>query len=97
MVMETGISDSITNAIIIFCVVLLVVFGGIEAIVLVSSYVTADKVSCNWLWCEFTTERGTANITISRECRVNGVITDCSDADNLTRIMTGLGYKASGE
>ena len=36
----------------------------------------ADTVSCNWLWCEFTTT--IKNETVSKTCYENGVQIDCA-------------------
>lgn len=92
MAMEDGVAPQVINAFIILCVVLLVVFAGIEAIVLLYSYLNADTVKCTFLWCEFTDVRGTANITISQECSVNGVPTDCAETANMTRLLDNFGY-----
>lgn len=48
-----------------------------EVTILCIAYFNADKVSCNWLWCTFSTERGSSIIT--EDCFQNGLRINCSD------------------
>jgi len=57
--------------------VIIVMCAVIEAGILVYAYFHADKVKCNWLWCEFTEERRT--IEMNSECYTNGIKVNCSD------------------
>lgn len=49
----------------------------VEAAIVLWAFSRADKVSCNWLWCEFTTV--VRNATISKTCYENGVLVNCSE------------------
>jgi hypothetical protein len=48
----------------------------VEAVIVLWAFSHADTVSCNWLWCEFTTVR--KNETISKTCYENGALVNCS-------------------
>jgi len=64
--------------IVIFIFLLLIVIGVLlESYILYKSYMDADKVNCNFIWCEFTTTRQ-AQI-INRYCSENGKEINCSD------------------
>ena len=68
-----------TAAIIIICIIMLPVL--FEVGLLTYAYVNADRVSCNFLWCTFTTEKQTQNSTSYRECYMNGKKINCSEED----------------
>lgn len=54
-------------------------------------YLNADKVKCNWLWCEFTTERTNITRTISQTCYENGIKINCSNMDDIrNEFMKGI-------
>jgi hypothetical protein len=56
--------------------VLLAIALVFEVGIFIAAYLRADTVSCNWLWCEFTTVR--KNETISKTCYENGALVNCS-------------------
>lgn len=47
-----------------------------EVVILSIAFFGADEVSCNWLWCSFTTTRGHGKFT--QECYTNGIEVDCN-------------------
>jgi len=55
--------------------VILFVGMGVEAVILVKSYIQADKIECNWIFCTFTTVKS----TMTSDCFENGVRVNCSD------------------
>lgn len=71
-------------AIILFSFIL--VFGLlVEVIIIGTAYINADEVTCNFLWCEFTTTRTTQesrieSITI-QNCYLNGEEINCTGID----------------
>ena len=52
-----------------------------ESTIIILSFVYADKIDCNLLWCTFTTERQSieSSSSISQDCYINGVQVNCSD------------------
>ena len=52
----------------------------VEVIILGTVYLNADSIKCNFLWCEFTSERGT--FSINQKCYLNDVLINCSEIDN---------------
>jgi hypothetical protein len=67
------------NRVIIFFLTLLIVFAIIEISLLIFFYINADEVRCNFIFCEFITQRTTveSRTSVSQECYINGVRTDC--------------------
>ena len=69
---------------IIFLMCVLVIGAIFEVVMLVWLGIAADKVSCNWLWCTFTTMRViedssiTISKTMTRNCFLNGAPVNCS-------------------
>ena len=64
------------TAVILF-VIIMAVATIAEAAILLYSYLNADKIKCNWIWCEFTTEHRT--IEQNSECYTNGQRVNCSE------------------
>jgi hypothetical protein len=58
-----------------------------EVGILAFAYFNADKVSCNLLWCTFTTERSSSHSYSSSECYMNGVKVNCSESVDVDKIM----------
>lgn len=58
-------------------IIIILLFIGImfECGLILYSYINADKVECNWLWCTFTTQK--SNYT--EECYTNGMQVNCSE------------------
>ena len=46
-----------------------------EATLFGFAYFNADKITCNWLWCEFTSTRSISK----QECYSNNVVVNCSE------------------
>lgn len=58
---------------------LLLLLGSIfELVILGIAFFGADKVSCNLLWCTFTTERSSSHSYSSSECYRNGEKINCT-------------------
>jgi hypothetical protein len=68
-----------------FCFILIVIGITFEAIVLGYSYLAADKVECNWIFCTFTTMR--SNYTITEDCFQNGMRINCSEHTTLKEML----------
>lgn len=60
-------------ALLFLCIVAITAI--IEGGFLLVAYLSADKISCTWLWCTFTTTRE----KWSRECYQNGMQVNCTD------------------
>lgn len=73
----------IWSIIIILCISIILITCFFEAGLLLYSYITADKVECNMLWCEFTDIKANSSMTMSRECFENGERVNCSQWQNL--------------
>ena len=56
-----------------------------EVGLLAYAYYNADKVSCNLLWCEFTTERTNIESRVTSECYHNGIKVNCSYLDDYAK------------
>ncbi len=72
----TGETISSIGVIAFIVVVLCCLF---EVGLLAYAYFNADKVTCNWIWCEFTQERTTMESRAYSECYRNNVKINCSD------------------
>lgn len=72
-------SDDMLNRLGIAFLVILSIGVLAEAGMLIYGYTHADKVSCNFLWCTFTSSKGTE--VISRTCSMNGQPINCSEID----------------
>jgi hypothetical protein len=80
------------TAVILF-VIIMAVATIAEAAILLYSYMNADKIKCNWLWCEFITERSSiiqrTTIEQTSECFENGIKINCSEMDlEIDRFVT---------
>jgi len=83
------------RSIMIAIFIIILISGVFEAIVLLLSFIYADKIECNLLWCTFTTTRGsgnsshystsitevTTNNSSTSTCSLNGKLINCSDVD----------------
>lgn len=67
----------------------LIIIGSIEVVILGASFIFADRIECNWLWCTFTTERGTSIMT--EDCFTNGVRVNCSQNINWSELPVSIG------
>jgi hypothetical protein len=76
--------DNAAFAFVLFISIVFVVSCLFEVGLLLYAYSNADRVSCNFLWCEFTSERSSAQQYVSREvvssrsCYENDVLVNCS-------------------
>ena len=77
---ECGYSLGIiqVGAIILFIILVLSLL--FETGIYVYSYLNADKVECNLLWCKFTQERR----EIIQDCYQNGVMVNCSNMPDIS-------------
>jgi hypothetical protein len=83
----------------LFMVAILIIFlisGVFEGIILLLSFIYADKIECNLLWCTFTTTRSygdvshysnsmteiTTSNSSTSTCSLNGKLINCSEVDN---------------
>jgi preprotein translocase subunit Sec61beta len=65
------------TAIILLLVAMLVIF---DIGLFIIGFFSAQEVKCNFLWCEFKSTYGTAQITETRTqtCYQNGTLIDCN-------------------
>ena len=72
--------DKSLNWIVGISVTLLVFFAIVEVALIGASFIFADKIECNWLWCTFTTTRteGSSHLVSSQDCYQNGQPINCS-------------------
>lgn len=73
---ECGYSLGIIQIGIIIFFIILVLF---ETGIYIYSYLNADKVECNLLWCTFTQEKR----EITQKCYQNGIMINCSNMPNI--------------
>jgi hypothetical protein len=64
------------TAVILFLLII-VISTLVEAAFLIYSYLNADEIKCNWIWCEFTTKRSQS--IIEQECYINGQRVNCTE------------------
>jgi len=58
-------------------IIIMVICVIVEIIFLSVSFINADEINCNWLWCEFKTTKST--IKENTECYINNMSVDCED------------------
>jgi hypothetical protein len=98
LIQELEDERKLSNSLILFVIIFLVLGTLFEIIILGIAYFYADRVECNLLWCTFITERSVSenNITSSTnsvtyitqtstsECYLNGRLINCSDIEKYT-------------
>jgi len=71
-------------------IIITILFLGIifELVVLGYSFIFADTIKCNWLWCEFSSQKGISFIqqTINQTCYMNNNLINCSKIPNFPNI-----------
>jgi len=70
--------DKIYLTLVIVLIMSLVAVASVEIYVFYQTWKNADTVSCNGLWCEFTTYEGTETINKTTNCYMNGEEVNCS-------------------
>lgn len=72
------------DPVIILCFILFILALLFEGFILYQAYINADSVECTFLWCTFTTTKGSADIQTSITCSQNGQPVNCSDLTMFT-------------
>jgi len=54
---------------------ILIIFFMVEGILLLLSFIYADEVECNFLWCTITVKSQTSEMT----CLINDEVVDCPE------------------
>ena len=73
------------KGVLIFFAIIFLLCALFEVGLLAFAYFNADKVSCNGLWCTFTTVRSSS--IESGHCTRNGIPINCSESVDIDKIM----------
>lgn len=69
--------DMIISVMVILVLGFTIIYGCNGIAILLGLQFGADSIECNWLFCQITFSNMTKDITITKTCLENGLVTPC--------------------